>query len=281
MSKIYLDDIPLEEARNRLKENIQASGLWRILGVDRLTLDENLVGRILAETLWARISSPHYHASAMDGFAVKSDRTHGALETAPITLQFGDDTAYLKGRLTFNPIAHMDIFGTVLLPILFVVSNSNFFFGWAKPVPVNPIRFSRRFNGRRVTMRTGMMITAAAGPASNLVFGFLSAIVLKVIIMAGVTTGPVAILFIRLVQINFILAIFNLIPLPPLDGSKVLAGVLPRNLQHYFDYLESNTFISFIVLIALLNTGVLGYVIGPVFGWLWQFTVSILDLPFI
>ena len=95
MSKIYLDDIPLEEARNRLKENIQASGLWRILGVDRLTLDENLVGRILAETLWARISSPHYHASAMDGFAVKSDRTHGALETAPITLQFGDDTAYL------------------------------------------------------------------------------------------------------------------------------------------------------------------------------------------
>ena len=95
MSKIYLDDIPLEEARNRLQETIQVSGLWRILGVDRLTLDENLVGRILAETLWARISSPHYHASAMDGFAVKSGRTHGALETAPITLQFGEDTAYL------------------------------------------------------------------------------------------------------------------------------------------------------------------------------------------
>jgi len=95
MSKIYLDDIPLEEARNRLKEKIQASGLWRILGVDRLPLDENLVGRILAETLWARISSPHYHASAMDGFAVKSDQTHGALETAPITLQYGEDTAYL------------------------------------------------------------------------------------------------------------------------------------------------------------------------------------------
>lgn len=95
MSKIYLDDIPLEEARNRLHEKIQASGLWRILGVDRLTLDENLVGRILAETLWAKISSPHYHASAMDGFAVKSDLTHGALETAPITLQYGDHTAYL------------------------------------------------------------------------------------------------------------------------------------------------------------------------------------------
>ena len=95
MSKIYLDDIPLEEARNRLQKKIHASGLWRILGVDRLKLDENLIGRILAETLWARISSPHYHASAMDGFAVKSDRTHGALETAPITLQYGEDTAYL------------------------------------------------------------------------------------------------------------------------------------------------------------------------------------------
>jgi len=95
MSKIYLDDIPLEEARDRLQEKIQAAGLWRILGVDRLELDENLVGRILAETLWARISSPHYHASAMDGFAVKSERTHGALETAPISLHFGEDTIYL------------------------------------------------------------------------------------------------------------------------------------------------------------------------------------------
>ena len=95
MSKIYLDDIPLEEARNRLQEKIQAAGLWRLLGVDRLALDENLVGRILAGTLWAKISSPHYHASAMDGFAVKSEQTHGALETAPITLQFGEDTTYL------------------------------------------------------------------------------------------------------------------------------------------------------------------------------------------
>jgi len=95
MSKIYLDDIPLEEARKRLQERIQDAGLWNLLGVDRLPLDETLVGRVLAGTLWARISSPHYHASAMDGFAVKSDRTHGALETAPIRLQFGEDTTYL------------------------------------------------------------------------------------------------------------------------------------------------------------------------------------------
>ena len=196
-------------------------------------------------------------------------------------LWLGDDTAYLKGRLTFNPISHMDIFGTLLLPILFVVSQSNFFFGWAKPVPVNPIRFTRRFNGRRVTMRTGMMITAAAGPASNLVFGFLSAVLLKVVMLAGITTEPVLMILVYLVMVNYGLAIFNMIPLPPLDGSKVLAGVLPRNLQRYFDYLESNTFVSFIVLIALLNTGVLGYIIGPVIRWLLRFTDSIVDLPFI
>ncbi len=95
MSKIYLDDIPLDVARSRFQGQIEAAGLWKVLGVDRLPLDENLVGRILAETLWARISSPHYHASAMDGFAVKSISTHGALETAPITLQYGVDTTYL------------------------------------------------------------------------------------------------------------------------------------------------------------------------------------------
>ena len=150
-----------------------------------------------------------------------------------------------------------------------------------KPVPVNPIRFTRRFNGRRVTMRTGMMITAAAGPASNLVFGFLSAVLLKVVMLAGVTTEPVLMILVYLVMVNYGLAIFNMIPLPPLDGSKVLAGVLPRNLQRYFDYLESNTFVSFIVLIALLNTGVLGYIIGPVIRWLLRFTDSIVDLPFI
>jgi putative molybdopterin biosynthesis protein len=95
MSKIYLDDIPLDEARQRLQEKIQDAGLWDLLGVENLPLEETLAGRILAGTLWARISSPHYHASAMDGFAVKSDRTYGALETAPITLQYAQDTTYL------------------------------------------------------------------------------------------------------------------------------------------------------------------------------------------
>ncbi len=95
MSKIYLEDIPLDEARNRLQEKIKAAGLWKLLEVETLGLDENLVGRMLARTLWAKINSPHYNGSAMDGFAVKSELTHGALETAPVSLQFGKDAIYL------------------------------------------------------------------------------------------------------------------------------------------------------------------------------------------
>ncbi|MCJ7733496.1 MAG: molybdopterin-binding protein, partial [Anaerolineales bacterium] len=95
MKKIYLEDIPLAEARTRFQEGIQKAGLWKILGVDSLPLDDHLSGRVLAETVWAKISSPHYNASAMDGFAVKAITTHGALETAPIKLPYGTDTIYL------------------------------------------------------------------------------------------------------------------------------------------------------------------------------------------
>jgi putative molybdopterin biosynthesis protein len=95
MKRIYLEDIPLEDARLRFKKAIEVVGLWNILGVEKLPLDENLVGRFLAETVWAKISSPHYHASAMDGFAVKSETTAGAMETAPVGLLYGKETIYL------------------------------------------------------------------------------------------------------------------------------------------------------------------------------------------
>ena len=95
MSKIYLDDIPLDEARNRFHSAIEAAGLLRMLGEEQMPLHENLVGRVLAETLWAKISSPHYHASAMDGFAVQAGSTAGALETAPVTLDYPSQTVYL------------------------------------------------------------------------------------------------------------------------------------------------------------------------------------------
>jgi len=193
-------------------------------------------------------------------------------------LWLGDDTASMQGRLTLNPVVHIDLFGTILLPILFLWSNSNFFFGWAKPVPVNPVRFIRRFNGRRVTMSTGMMITAAAGPLSNLVFGFLAFGAFRLLVAAGVHSEVTLTMLQYLVGINYILAVFNLVPLPPLDGSKVLAGFLPRRFQGWFDYLETNTFVSFILLIALLQTGVLSHVMGPVRTFLLTATNAFYDL---
>lgn len=193
-------------------------------------------------------------------------------------LWLGDDTASMQGRLTLNPVAHIDLFGTILLPILFLWSNSNFFFGWAKPVPVNPVRFIRRFNGRRVTMSTGMMITAAAGPLSNLAFGFLAFGAFRLLVAADVHSEVTLTMLQYLVGINYILAVFNLVPLPPLDGSKVLAGFLPRRVQGWFDYLEANTFVSFILLIALLRTGVLGHVMGPIRTFLLTATNAFYDL---
>ena len=95
MKKIYLEDIPLEEAKARLQSALEEAGLWSVLGVEDITLDEKAAGRVLAETIWAKISSPHYHASAMDGFAVRAEDTHGALETAPVSLVYKKQTIYL------------------------------------------------------------------------------------------------------------------------------------------------------------------------------------------
>jgi len=95
MKKIYLEDIPLEDAQKRFQTALEEAGLWETLGAEQIPLDENAIGRVLIETVWAKISSPHYHASAMDGFAVRAEDTHGALETAPISLSCGSAALYL------------------------------------------------------------------------------------------------------------------------------------------------------------------------------------------
>jgi len=95
MKKIYLADIPLEDAQKRFQTALEEAGLWQTLGAEQIPLDENAIGRVLIETVWAKISSPHYHASAMDGFAVRAEDTHGALETASISLSCGNAAVYL------------------------------------------------------------------------------------------------------------------------------------------------------------------------------------------
>jgi Zn-dependent protease len=138
--------------------------------------------------------------------------------------KLGDDTARLMGRLTLNPIAHVDPIGTILLPLL------NVPFGWAKPVPVNPLRFTRR-----VSMRTGMMITALAGPLSNVILAVGTTVVLAMVLRFAapwaMTHRPGVQLLKIVIAMNVGLAIFNMLPIPPLDGSRVVNGLLPRRLH--------------------------------------------------
>ncbi len=138
--------------------------------------------------------------------------------------RLGDDTALRAGRLTLNPLAHIDPIGTILLPLLHIP------FGWAKPVPINPARFRRSMK-----MSTGVMLTAAAGPLSNVLLAVLCTVVFGLLLRFSVDLGSygpgVRELLMIMIQLNVALAIFNMIPIPPLDGSRVLDGLMPLRLR--------------------------------------------------
>lgn len=175
--------------------------------------------------------------------------------------KLGDPTARYAGRLTLNPIPHLDPFGSVLLPLIFALSPGSFFFGWAKPVPYNPFNLTK-------APYWGEAIVAAAGPASNLVLALLFGLIIR--------TGlfPMANeIWTYVVLINISLMLLNLIPIPPLDGSKILSAILPLPLRIQYDNLrarlEYNPFMGFglvIVFILLFgNTfGSIVYAIGSV-----------------
>ncbi len=158
----------------------------------------------------------------------------------------GDDTAALMGRMSLNPLVHIDIIGTVLLPLMGVP------FGWAKPVPVNPVRFAHKYS-----MRAGMMVTAAAGPASNVTLALGSAALLSAFAhwipsLYG-TVPEVHIFLIMMVQVNIALAIFNLIPIPPLDGSRVADFFMPQSLRPYWEGFHRAGPIGLVLLIVGLQ----------------------------
>lgn len=167
-----------------------------------------------------------------------------------MALAFGDDTAKRQGRLSLNPLVHMDLYGFLLLLI--------FGFGWAKPVQFNPANFKNR--------RLGTFMTAAAGPLSNILFCMLSYVAWG--IAARIATihqiswlSLAALLFSFIAQYNAAFAVFNLIPLPPLDGSKLVGELLPFKWRFKFYGLERYSSIYFIVLVIVLNrTDVLSYV---------------------
>ena len=144
-----------------------------------------------------------------------------------IANKLGDDTAYYQGRLTLNPLAHLDLFGT--LSMIFLG------FGWAKPVPVNPRRF-------KCNMRLGMALTALAGPLSNILLALVFMIISKGAVLLGSATGNDFFYFLNWLTYNIMygnicLAFFNLIPIPPLDGSKILSYFLPDKALPFYDNL--------------------------------------------
>jgi len=173
----------------------------------------------------------------------------------------GDDTASSMGRMTLNPLPHLDLFGTIILPLIAVFTGGPFF-GWAKPVPIDPTRLSRR-----VTMRTGVLLTAAAGPVSNLLFAIVLGFVLRACVALDLNSPVLLQLLITTMIINVVLAIFNLIPVPPLDGSRVLAGILPARAAARYSYLERNP-IFVILAFAILFTQAGRFMQVPIQGLL-------------
>jgi Zn-dependent protease len=190
-----------------------------------------------------------------------------------VARHFGDMTAYLEGRVSLNPLRHIDPFGTVALPLILLALTKLFgggiIFGWAKPVPVN---FANLRHPKR-----DMLWVAAAGPLSNLVMALIWALVLKLgLSMPGSYFAlPLALMGAAGVFFNIIIMVLNLVPLPPLDGGRILVSLLPHRLAWRVARIEPY---GFLILIVLLLTGVLGALLWPAIGVLMAAIAGLLGV---
>jgi Zn-dependent protease len=176
-----------------------------------------------------------------------------------VALLNGDPTAKIMGRITLNPVPHIDPIGSILLPMLLIFSGSGFLIGWAKPVPVNPLNFR--------DYRKGELTVSIAGPLSNLALAVCFALLLRL----GLGGGGLQTLCYYGVAINIILALFNLIPIPPLDGSHLVTILLPPNLLRYYRYLDA---VGFVLILILAYTGVLWAFLIPLYRAIASFLLG-------
>lgn len=171
---------------------------------------------------------------------------------AAMAKALGDDTAEREGRFTLDPMSHIDPIGSLALPAMLVLMNTGFWFGWAKPVPYDPLRFSRK-----VRMKHGVLLVALAGPLSNLILAVIAAALLGVLSEHEAARTFLA----TCVLLNVLLFLFNLLPIPPLDGSKVAYGLLPDRWNGVLAFFRERPYIAPMAFVAIFLIG--GRIIGP------------------
>ena len=189
----------------------------------------------------------------------------------------GDYTAKLMGRVTLNPIKHVDPVGTVLVPLMLAFSGTGVIFGWAKPVPVNSFNFKHP--------RKDNAVVSLAGPASNFLLAFALALIFRIllwvpgpdVIMTSSVLKPLVIMLIFGIKISLVLGVFNLIPVHPLDGSHIVTGLLPAHQAQVYSRHERY---GFIILIVLLFSGLLWRIIGPFYILALQLTGKLFAISY-
>jgi len=190
----------------------------------------------------------------------------------------GDTTAQMLGRLTVNPFKHIDPVGTVLVPVGLLIFSAltpapPFVFGWAKPVPVNSRNLGRP--------QRDMAIVAAAGPMANLIMALFWALMIKLgfalLDSYAWVAVPMVYMGIAGVAINILLMVLNLLPVPPLDGGRVVSGFLPPRMSDAYDRIEPY---GLFIILGLLATGLLGAIIGPFYGFFVELIENLFGLPF-